>query len=565
MKGSLLNGFKVWIQDGRGLPLSAPYGRVKFYKANTSEPLEVYSSSAMDIPLGTTIYTDINGYLPDVWLRSDFLYDVVVEKKIGEDPETWVKLFDVEDVGEIIVEKIDTPITSTTIVSNIAELRDVDYTLFGIVYVLGYYNPGDTGEPMTFKYDADLRKVEDGGSIILPNDKLVTDDGRWTQVFNESVIDVRKFGALPDTGSDLTAKIVNAITYCRDTSKYYRPLTVAFLKPGQYSIRGNFDMDQYRYPADGKTEFMHYVINDGVVFNGLGSPKTLTIGRNTEVLSNVRLVSGEYSLKVPDEFKGFVRPCWFKDMSEYGLDSEISDAIVLGEDGMFLEATDCIIIYKDMHKVDLWGSKVEKIEGSTNGLSLKIGTTEAARLEKGLDVYFNLKGKAFVNGVRDYIGTRVQNVNGGEFSDVEPGRIAVNDDEGSETVITPMKVTTKDVESSGKVTTESLKTNKFAYLKYKDITGHVVTPSASAVYEILLRDYVDEEPGFRVTLYSRAAGRFGFDTIYDASNTKSGTVYVNIKRFMGIEFVKVGNLENFNTGDTYPTWIMLDNTGIPGD
>lgn len=363
MKGTLLGGFKVWIQDGKGLPLSAPGGRVKFYKANTAEPMEVYSSSAMDIPLGPIVYTDIHGYLPDVWLRTDFLYDVIVEKKVGDDPETWVQLYEIEDVGTIIEEETETPVTSTGIVSTISDLRDVDYTAFGTVYVLGYNDPGDTGERMVFHYDAESRKHDDGGSIILPNSKAFTEDGRWVQEFNGGMIDVRKFGAIPDAGADLSTQLSNCINYCLDASIHKRPASVLFLKPGKYSIRGNFSMDVYSVTTEGETEYLHYVINAGVKFNGIGSPRLLTLGRNTDVLTNGRLVTGYFALNVPNEFKGAIHAGWYgtEDWDDSSLKQTLSKSVIIGKDGMFPKTDGTnIVIYKDEQKVDLFNTTFKK-------------------------------------------------------------------------------------------------------------------------------------------------------------------------------------------------------------
>lgn len=553
MKGSLLNGFKVWIQDGRGLPLSAPYGRVKFYKANTSEPLEVYSTSSMDVPLGTVVYTDINGYLPDVWLRTDYLYDVVAERKIGEDPETWVKLFDVKDVGEIVVDKIESSIATATFVHNVAELRDVDYTKIGIVYVLGYNDAGDTGEPMVFKYESGNRKVEDGGSVIIPNDRLPTDDGRWVQIFNESIIDVRKFGALPGVGGDVSSQINKCIIYCLDSSKRDYPLTIGFLAPGKYNVMGDLNLDQYTYTKDGERAYAHFIINSGVVFYGVGPNTALVVGRNSDILSNEKIVGGEYKLSVPSQYKGAVNSKWYGTKP-----STIDNAVVYGEDGMSLVSNDSIVIYRDMHKLDLWDVGLEKLEGSYKGMVVKLLGDEIIRFNNGQQNSFRFNGKMYTSGLESTSDVNVRNYEGDVYTSVGFASISLVGGDSS-TRIDSNRVKTNVVEASTKVDSPYVRTDKFAYLNYVDITSLVEEDYVHRGCPVILEDYYDEPVGFRIVLHTRKKGGFSFYTISSEEPTKTGTIAVVLEKYCALEFVKVGNRPDIGSGAYHSTWIMLCN------
>jgi len=306
MKGTLLGGFKIQLNDGNGHPLSS-LGRVRFYKAGTlagsSEPLEVYKSAAMDVALGTVVYSDANGYLPDIWLRGDYLYDVRVERKIQEDPVTWEKWYDVLNVGHVFDEVVDSYNENLTFVQNIDDLKTVDFTKFKNVFVAGFYEAGDWGEPSLFEYDAQSTKEPNGASYVLPNSLNPQDRGRWVQIFDCTTIDVRKFGAIPDLTEtpDVLANIVNCITYCINSTLFKSPISVGFLKSGNYYIGGHLDMDYYKFTfQDESTKKVGFVINNGVIFNGLIDGINVTLGQNTDVKSLSPIVAGGASLLMPE-------------------------------------------------------------------------------------------------------------------------------------------------------------------------------------------------------------------------------------------------------------------------
>ena len=306
----------MWLVNDGGKPLSAPGGRAKFYKAGTSTPETVYS----DIDLtdatayGTEAATDKLGYLPAIWLKTDRLYKVVVEQRIQEDPEEWVTLWEVDNVGYIDPNESGGDSSSIVTVSNITGLKALDHSLNGYVMVQGYYASGDWGTPSMFVYDPECTEAADDGAYVKPNDVLTA--GRWVQLFDDSILDVRKFGAIPDRSqnSDVQGKVVNAVNYAQDNSTRTRPLTVGFMAPGYYDFVGNFDFSQYSFTdlTDNSTHRVKWFINAGVVFRNIGeTTNKFTLEKDTVCIARETLVSGVTTLEVEGGGSIKVDPAWW--------------------------------------------------------------------------------------------------------------------------------------------------------------------------------------------------------------------------------------------------------------
>ena len=297
MKSVLLGGLKVFLINDGGFPLSAPGGRAKFFEAGTSTPETVYSDIDLTegTALGPVVYTDALGALPAIWLKTDRLYKVVVEQKVSDDPETWTVLWEVDNVGTFVQEEIPFDGDPAHIVESISSLKEVDHGEYGIIQVLGYYSPGDWGTPAIFIYDSECSKIPDDGAYVLPNDITAANAGRWVQQFEGDVLDVRRFGALPDLveNADVTAKVVNAITYAQGNLTRTRPITVGFIGAGTYEFAGDFDFTSYSDfidLTDNSRHHMNWLIGAGVAFKGSNSHFTLS--KNTVCLSTERLVYG---------------------------------------------------------------------------------------------------------------------------------------------------------------------------------------------------------------------------------------------------------------------------------
>lgn len=319
MKSVLLGGLKVFLVNDGGKPLSAPGGRAEFYVAGTSTPEPVYSDIDLTeaTALGPIVYTDELGYLPAIWLKTDRLYKVRVEQKLPGTPEVWSLLWEVDNVGYIDPHESEEPGEPQITVDSITALKAVDHSAHSVVMVDGYYSAGDFGTPSTFVWSATSTRHDDGGSVIRPNDVASGNAGRWIQVFSGDVIDVRKFGAIPDLteNSDVTAKVVNAINYAQQNSTRSRPLTIAFLAPGKYEFGGDFDFTQYADfvdLSDNSHHKLNWLICEDVVFNGDSSDFTLS--NNTVCLTREALIEGA-SATLSIEGGGSIKvdPAWWGD------------------------------------------------------------------------------------------------------------------------------------------------------------------------------------------------------------------------------------------------------------
>ena len=317
MKSVLLGGLKVWLVNDGGSPLSAPGGRAKFYKAGTSTPETVYS----DIDLtdgsafGPEVRTDKLGYLPAIWLKTDRLYKVVVEQRIQEDPETWEVLWEVDNVGYIDPHEIENSGEEPVTVDNISSLKDLDHTEHHYAIVLGYYSPGDFGSPAFFRFDEDSMDTADDGAYVRPNDVSSSTAGRWLQMFEGDVLDVRKFGAIPNMSedSDISGKVINAVNYSQDNSTRTRPLTVGFVATGVYAFSGNFDFSQYNFIdlTDNSEIQVPWYFGNGVVLKNLVNNNRFTLSGSTVCEATGEMLSGTVAMSVQGGGYIKVDPAWW--------------------------------------------------------------------------------------------------------------------------------------------------------------------------------------------------------------------------------------------------------------
>lgn len=319
MKSVLLGGLKVFLVNDGGKPLSAPGGRAKFFTAGTSTPETVYSDMALtqETALGPEVDTDLLGYLPPIWLKTDRLYKVQVFQRIPGYPEQWTMLWEVDNVGYIDPHESEEPGVYPIIVDSISALKTVDYTAHTLALVLGYYEPGDWGEPSTFRFEPECSKAPDDGAYVLPSDMQQSSDGRWVQQFNGDVLDVRKFGALPNLteNSDVTGRVVAACNYMQSrATDGLSPFTVGFVAPGRYDFVGNFDFTVHTWTdlSDNIVHPMQWFIGNDVVLNSIAeNTTTFTLSKDTVCVSATELVGGNCRLNVEGGGKIVVDPAWW--------------------------------------------------------------------------------------------------------------------------------------------------------------------------------------------------------------------------------------------------------------
>lgn len=302
----LLSGWRVFVPDANGQPLYR--GRVYFYDASTSEPSAVYQEKEKVTSLGTYVDVDNSGFLPAIWLDSSHLYKCVVKQLIQQDPETWQTLWEIDDVGNPFITADTDDGSSTIMVNDISLLRAIDVTSDerpDYVSVAGWFNPGDTGSPMVFRWREGEVHNEDG-HWVKPGSSASL--GTWEQILDDE-IDPRKFGAIPDTGNAVDSALVNCMRYAcephvQDISDptVYKPRTVKFVRSGNYKLNGNFDFANYSMiPAFGSTP-VPVVIGDGVYFDG-----TAEFGQGARIESS-QAIGNNFIIK---DKETYLRTSWY--------------------------------------------------------------------------------------------------------------------------------------------------------------------------------------------------------------------------------------------------------------
>lgn len=302
----LLSGWRVYVPDENGHPLYR--GRVYFYDASTSEPSAVYQEKEKVTSLGTYVDVDNHGFLPPIWLDSSHLYKCVVKQLIQQDPETWQTLWEIDDVGNPFITSDTDDGSSTIMVNDIALLRAIDVASDerpDYVSVAGWFNPGDTGSPMVFRWREGEVHNEDG-HWVKPSSSASL--GTWEQILDDE-IDPRKFGAIPDTGDAVDSALVNCMRYAcephvQDVSEptVYKPRTVKFVRSGNYKLNGNFDFADYSMiPAFGSTP-VPVVIGDGVYFDG-----TAEFGQGVRIESS-QAIGNNFIIK---DKETYLRTSWY--------------------------------------------------------------------------------------------------------------------------------------------------------------------------------------------------------------------------------------------------------------
>lgn len=302
----LLSGWRVFVPDANGQPLYR--GRVYFYDASTSEPSAVYQEKEKVTSLGTYVDVDNSGFLPAIWLDSSHLYKCVVKQLIQQDPETWQTLWEIDDVGNPFITADTDDGSSTIMVNDISLLRAIDVTSDerpDYVSVAGWFNPGDTGSPMVFRWREGEVHNEDG-HWVKPGSSASL--GTWEQILDDE-IDPRKFGAIPDTWNAVDSALVNCMRYAcephvQDISDptVYKPRTVKFVRSGNYKLNGVFDFANYSMiPAFGSTP-VPVVIGDGVYFDG-----TAEFGQGARIESS-QAIGNNFIVK---DKETYIRTSWY--------------------------------------------------------------------------------------------------------------------------------------------------------------------------------------------------------------------------------------------------------------
>jgi hypothetical protein len=98
----------------------------------------------------------------------------------------WIAIF------TLIITHVSGYLFSQITVNTISDLRALSPGAEETVNVLGYYNPGDWGDPRVFDWQPQIVKKDNGGTIIVPNN---IKEGSWVMKVTENYYSVKWFGA----------------------------------------------------------------------------------------------------------------------------------------------------------------------------------------------------------------------------------------------------------------------------------------------------------------------------------------------------------------------------------
>ena len=325
MAGTLLSGWRIRLFDANGTPLYP--GRVNFYDSSTSLPKTVYADNDLTVALGTSVPTDIEGYLPAIWLDAGY-YKADVQQRIQADPETWGTLWNINNVGKALAQ---TGVPGSGILAyceNIAELKAIEAGTIDAAIVAGYYNAGDCGEPLFFTWDPSATRADDGGAYIRSNDTPPMSAGRYVQNIKDEILDIRKWGGIPDSPTiDCTGPLVQMQNYAGFYQHYKVPPRIGFKAPGEYYFSGDVTLNATHYtPQYDHSEKIPYYIGNSVEFTNMTTGITLTIANPTIIETDEPICQSPNSLKIEPGTMEYTRPQWISDRAG-GIDNKISQCL----------------------------------------------------------------------------------------------------------------------------------------------------------------------------------------------------------------------------------------------
>jgi hypothetical protein len=191
------------FSDDNGAPLAG--GKVYTYIAGTVTPKATYTTFFGTTPHDNPIILDASGR-PDngtsIWLGSGG-YKFIVKDSLDVEIDT---------IDNVNSDDGDT--LSVFYVENIAALKALTAGQYDLVYVEGYYTPGDGGGGW-FDWDADSTATMDNGVVIQVN---AGGDGRYNRIVDGNVSPLW-FGAKGDGTTDASSAMSYANTYADSVNK----------------------------------------------------------------------------------------------------------------------------------------------------------------------------------------------------------------------------------------------------------------------------------------------------------------------------------------------------------
>ena len=181
-------------------------GMIYTYAAGTSTPKATYTTAAASVQNENPVVLDARGEATIFWNGA---YKIVVR--------------DADDNILYTVDNVSTSISASSVsygsdtlafillnnmnyvVNSIAELRDVDKTLYTSAKVKGYYSEGDGGGGDYYYDSGDTTTPDNGGTVIV-----ASDSGRW-KLLNQGTVTAKQFGCQESFTVDCSTELQAAL------------------------------------------------------------------------------------------------------------------------------------------------------------------------------------------------------------------------------------------------------------------------------------------------------------------------------------------------------------------
>ena len=217
--GGKRNQYRDIVNSNSSFGIDQPLqnGQLSFFEAGTDTPIDVYSGPDTDpssYSLGSVVTLDALGYEPydGIWLGVGAV-DMIVYRQTnqGSGSPTYAAIWTEHNIQGAPSSAIGADVP-TIIVSNIANLRTVDYTQYQFVIVEGYYIAGDQAGVRTYSWVPTSTTTDDGGSCIGSSSSPAT--GRWMCNMPQGDVSCTLWGALVSSGTYVDAQLQSAWVWC---------------------------------------------------------------------------------------------------------------------------------------------------------------------------------------------------------------------------------------------------------------------------------------------------------------------------------------------------------------
>lgn len=267
-KGFLISGWRLRIFDENGNPPGTAFPlRVEFFDATTQIAATVYNDSECTVPVGVTAALDAEGYVLDngVWGEKGISYKAKVTRFVADDL-SWETLYTINGLGDVA--ESEAAGGSDVAFANASAIRQfVPVTDGAIFFLSGYHTIADGGQGF-LAWDSDSVELDDGGFCFRPDAIAPSAPGRYIRMFQESELDARWWGCIPDGVVDCAAPLIRCKVHASRIDLYDAPPRIVF-SAGKlfYNISGAVVLGG----ANGRGAPLSWRIRNGTKFSGFAT------------------------------------------------------------------------------------------------------------------------------------------------------------------------------------------------------------------------------------------------------------------------------------------------------